>query len=300
MILSASRRTDIPGCYPAWFMNRLREGYVLTRNPINPRHVSRIDLSPKTVDCVVFWTKNAMPLMKYLDELERMGYPYMFQYTLTPYGPEIEENVPDKEAILANILQLSERVGKQRIVWRYDPILVNEEYTIERHAAAFEKLCALLHASVDRVVISFIDLYRKNKKYGLRALSPEEVARLAASLGRIAEKSELPIQTCCEEYDLREFGIAKGACIDAELLERVCGRPLGLRKSTGQRKGCLCAESVDIGAYHTCLNRCVYCYATDFKRLERKRTLYDEKSPILCDRIDVERDVVKTRKMRGL
>ena len=114
MILSVSRRTDIPGCYPEWFMNRLRDKYVMTRNPMNFHQVSQINLSPDFIECIVFWTKNAVPFMDYLEELNRMGYMYMFQYTITPYDNTLEKNISDKSDIIKNVLELSEKIEKKR------------------------------------------------------------------------------------------------------------------------------------------------------------------------------------------
>lgn len=300
MILSVSRRTDIPACYPEWFINRLQKGYVLNRNPMNNRQVSRIELSPDLVECIVFWTKNAIPFMNYLDELDRMGYLYMFHYTITPYDNTIEKNMPPKTEIIKNAQRLSKKIGRHRIVWRYDPILVNSVYTIKKHIEFFENMCMQLCSVVDHVVISFIDLYRKNTGYKIGILSAGQVESIAREFGKIAAKYGLSIKTCCEDYELDEFEIKKGACIDADLLQQICGHPLRLKKSLGQRKGCLCGESVDIGVYNTCYNGCIYCYATDYSRLESKRRQFDKSSEILCDKIDYDKDVVKVRNMKKL
>lgn len=300
MILSVSRRTDIPSCYPEWFMNRLRDKYVLTRNPMNIHQVSRVDLSPDFIECIVFWTKNAIPFMNYLAELDRMGYVYMFQYTVTPYDCTIERNIPDKEKIVKNILELSQLIGRKRMVWRYDPILLNSNYTINCHIKLFEEMCRQLCMSVNHVIISFVDLYRKNSKYILRELSLEEIEYLAQAFGKISEKYNIPIHTCCEHYDLTRFGITQGSCIDTDLLGQICNRPLKLKKSVGQRKECLCSESIDIGTYHTCKNGCIYCYATDYKQLNNKCRFFDESGQILCDRIDYDKDIIKVRKMKKL
>lgn len=300
MILSASRRTDIPGCYPSWFMNRIREKYVMTRNPMNYHQVSQIDLSPNSIDCIVFWTKNAMPIMRYLDELDNMGYIYMFQYTITPYDHTIERNIPSKKDIMANVVELSNRIGKQRLVWRYDPIFLNDKYTISQHIEFFNEMCSQLCDYVDHIVISFIDLYKKNRAYNFNELTENEVLRISQEFGVIGQKYRIQISTCCENYDLEPFGITKKGCIDAEFLEKICNRSLRLKKSTGQRKLCLCSESVDIGAYHTCTNGCTYCYATDYKRLQCKHTAFDANSPLLCDTINRDTDIIRIRNMQKL
>ena len=167
MILSVSRRTDIPAFYSDWFINRIRQEYVLVRNPMNHKQVSKIKLSPSLIDCIVFWTKNAIPLMKHLNELNNKGYIYFFQYTLTPYNNTIEKYLPNKSIIIKNIQTLSKILGKNKIIWRYDPIFINEEYTIEKHAYYFEKFCNKLANFVNYVTISFLDKYKKNKNINL-------------------------------------------------------------------------------------------------------------------------------------
>ena len=185
MIISASRRTDIPALYSQWFMNRLREGEVLVPNPYNRRKVSRIRLSPEVVDGIVFWTKNPEPLLPYLRELDAMGYRYCFQYTITDYGKDLEPGVPDVEEAMATFLLLSQRLGKERMNWRFDPLLLSEKYTISYHLEHFEMMCQWLHKAADRCVISFVDEYRGS---ACRELEPEEIFALAEGIGRIAGK----------------------------------------------------------------------------------------------------------------
>ena len=261
MILSASRRTDIPCWYSEWFVKRLRAGSVLVRNPMNASQISRIPLNPDVVDCIVFWTKDAGPMMGRLAEIEKMGYPYCFQYTITPYGKELESGLRTKKEILENFLELSERIGPGRMVWRYDPILLTGEWTLGRHEEAFSRMCGLLAGHADRVVVSFIDLYAKLKRTEVKEIGEEQVRQLAQMIGRIAGAHGMRIQTCCEGWDLREYGIEQGGCLDERLLEQTCGCGLDLKPDRGQRKGCGCMESIDVGAYHTCPNGCLYCYA---------------------------------------
>lgn len=282
MILSASRRTDIPCFHGAWLINRLHEGCVMTRNPMNPRQLSRITFSPQTLDCIVFWTKNPGPFLPLLTQLDHMGYRYYFQYTLTPYGSDLEPGLPPKEALLEQFAALGRRIGPDRLVWRYDPIVLTPRYTTEFHEAAFAAYCRRLAPYTDEVVISFLDLYARLRKSGLRACTPEEMAHLAASLGRIAASCGLTIRACSEPMDLTPYGIRPGSCIDRSRLKRVIGAPLQLHRAKGQRPACGCCESVDIGAYNTCLNGCRYCYASYGKdSVQRSMAACDPASPLL-------------------
>lgn len=262
MILSVSRRTDIPRFYSDWLINRIRAGYVLFRNPMNHSQVSRVSLDPAVVDCIVFWTKDASPLPGKLPELDARGFRYCFQYTITPYGRDIEPNLPPKGELVENFRQLSAAVGRERMRWRYDPILLSDKYTPVFHKEAFEELCERLSEYTDTAVISFIDLYAKIQQTGLHAVPPETVEALSAFIGQTAKKYGLRVQTCCEKYDLRAHGIEPGACLEKAFLEKACGYPLELKPDKGQRQGCGCVQSIDIGTYNTCPGGCAYCYAT--------------------------------------
>lgn len=259
MILSASRRTDIPACYPQWFLNRIRAGRVLVRNPMNHSSVSLVPLSPESIDVIVFWTKDPQPLMPYLQELEERGYPYCFQFTLTPYGRDLEQNLRSKAEIEDTFLALSQRIGPSRVFWRYDPIVLNDEIDINYHKREFSRLCKKLSGHTEQVTISFVDLYRKICSPLIRAIKTEEMQALAAFVGECAASYSIVPKSCCEDF--ASPLIQRGACIDRALLEKVCGSPLKLSPDKSQRSGCNCCESVDIGAYYTCKNGCVYCYA---------------------------------------
>lgn len=299
MILSASRRTDIPTYHGAWFMNRLREGYALTRNPMNHSQLHRIPLSPQLVDCIVFWTKNAAPFMPHLDELDRMGYHYYFQHSLTPYGPDMEPGLPPKNQLLQQVAALGRRLGPDRLVWRYDPILLTPRYTAAFHIDAFTRFCEALAPYTDEVVISFIDLYARLRKTELRACTFEEMAELAAALSPIAAEYGLTIRACSEALDLSPYGVQKGSCIDPRRIERVIGAQLTLEKAHGQRPECGCCESVDIGAYNTCLNGCRYCYASySDESIRNNMKQCDPASPLLLGQL-LEGEVVRERNVKS-
>lgn len=300
MILSVSRRTDIPNYYSDWFYNRIREGFVYVRNPMNRHQISKIDLSPAVVDCIVFWTKNPEPMLDRMDELT--GYPYYFQFTLTGYGNEIESNVPHKMDKMIPVFQkLSEKIGKQRVIWRYDPIIFTRTYTPEYHLYLFEQFAGMLKGYTTRCVISFVDLYVRNKKnmelLGAYELDRAELLQFSKRISQIAGRNSMEMGSCAEQIDLDECGIKHNSCIDKVLIENIFGTKLSVTQDKNQRPACGCMESVDIGTYNTCKNGCRYCYANHSKEsVARNISSYDPASPILCGIIS-EEDRISQRKV---
>ncbi len=244
-------------------------------NPFNRKQVSRISLKPDYVDCIVFWTKDPAPMLKRMDNLK--DYNYYVQVSLTPYGHDVEANLRDKKDIIGTVKELSKKLGRERVVWRYDPILLNDGYTIEGHLEWFKNTLESLAPCVERCVISFIDLYAKAKKntqgLNLHELSEEEMNELAAGMSNIAKGSGVVLQTCSEAIDLERYGIGHGACIDGELVERIVGRKLNISRAKTQRPLCSCVESFDIGQYDTCIHGCRYCYAN--ASLDRAKRGFD-------------------------
>ena len=299
MIISASRRTDIPCYYAEWFMNRIRAGYVLTRNPMNHTQISRIPLTPDVVDAIVFWTKDPLKLMPHLDELDGLGYQYYFQFTLTPYGRDLEKNLRPKEALEETFIRLSQRIGRERVVWRYDPIVLNQQLDIRYHMEQFRRMCGKLSPYTDTVTVSFVDLYSKLKTPLIRLITREEMETLAAFFGRVSKEAGLQAVTCCENGDFSKYGILPSHCIDRTRLERILGCPLEVRSDPHQRMGCGCYESIDIGAYHTCRNGCVYCYANGSDAVAtRNWAAHDPKSELLLGQI-MAGEQVKERKVKS-
>ena len=303
MILSASRRTDIPNYYSEWLARRFRAGFLCVRNPMNFRQVSRITLNPNVIDCIVFWTKNPAPMLPYLDEYRR--YMYYFQFTLTGYGKDIEPGLPDKRRILIPAFcELADRIGRDRVIWRYDPIFLSDHYTLDYHVKAFTRIAEALAGRTGRVVISFLDDYEKTKRnmkgINIQGLTKEKMRRLAHSFAVIAGRYGMEIQTCAEKIDLSEYGITHGACIDREYIEHLLGCRLRAGKDHGQRPECRCMESVEIGSYHTCRNGCRYCYANfSDGRVQARIRDFDVDSPILCGKMEPE-DRITERKMKTL
>ena len=272
MIISASRRTDIPAFYAEWFMRRIKEGYCLVPNPFNRRQVSRVPLSPKDVDAIVFWTRNPTPLMSYLHELDSMGYGYYFQFTLTGYPRFLEPNLPDLARLLESFHALAQRVGPERVIWRYDPILLSRCTPHAYHEDRFAQLAGALSGATTRVVISFFDAYRKAMQRLGRLVEgsldvwlvddiDERMGILLRAIAQSAARNGFEITSCAEPWDMTPYGIKPGACIDAAYIERVLGVHVRADKDPYQRPACGCARSKDIGIYDTCRHGCQYCYA---------------------------------------
>ena len=302
MIISVSRRTDIPAFYADWFYNRLRAGYVLVKSPMNLHSVSKVRLTADVVDAFVFWTKNPLPMARRLDELAE--YPYYFQFTLTGYGAEIEPGVPDKRRVLLPAFKdLAVRLGKKRVIWRYDPIFFSKKYTAEWHLACFEALAAELNNSTERCVISFMDSYRNAKRNAQQLdaveTGSEELYDFAGQLARIAAKYGLKLQTCAESMDLMALGITPSACIDKALLEDIGGFKLDVKKDANQRAECCCAASIDIGSYNTCPGVCLYCYANyNAPLVQTNIAAHNKTSPLMSGTLTPQ-DVVTERKMKS-
>lgn len=303
MILSVSRRTDIPNYYSEWFLNRIKDGYLYVRNPMNIHQVSKIDISPQIVDCIVFWTKNPKPMLYKLEQLK--DYKYYFQFTLTGYGKDMEPALPHKkDKMIPTFQRLSEMIGKEKVVWRYDPIVITETYSEKYHLKAFHEIASSLNGYCTRVVISFVDLYAKTKKnmkdIQIIDQNQRKLIDFSSKLAEIAKSNGMEIETCAELIDLSSCGIKHSSCIDKKLIEKIIGCPIKVDKDKNQREECGCVESVEIGTYNTCLNGCKYCYANySEERVKANRILYDVHSLILCSKI-TEEDKITERYVKSI
>lgn len=301
MILSVSRRTDIPAFYADWFFNRIREGFVFVRNPMNRHQISKINLSPSLIDCIVFWSKNPRPMLDRLNLLDK--YMYYFQFTINPYNTEIELTVPKKNSVIETFKQLSDKIGAKRVVWRYDPILLADNIDINYHLKYFEEIAKRLHTYTDTCVISFIDLYKKVQRNIINTSAREpcmnEMFSLAMGIVKIAHSYGITIQSCAEKIELEQLGIKHGKCIDNILIEDLLGIKLIVSKDKNQRSECGCVQSIDIGEYNTCPHNCVYCYANFNKSLVLQNKMrHNPNSPLLIG--DVEpNDIIKERKIQS-
>jgi hypothetical protein len=263
MIVSASRRTDIPACHSEWLFDRVKEGFVSVQNPFNHRQTRVVNIAPSVVDCIVFWTKNPEPMMEKLDALGE--YAYYFQFTLNSYLSDMEVNLPPKPRLRETFMRLSDKIGPEKVIWRYDPVLLNDDYTVSYHIDHFGETAGKLRGYTKRVVFSFVDFYKKIgwtvKRWGIKDAGDDDKNVMASQFAAIALQNGLSIETCAEDIDLSRHGISHGHCVDEALISAIRGYSLTLGKDKNQRPQCGCAPSVDIGAYHSCQNRCVYCYA---------------------------------------
>jgi len=291
MILSVSRRTDIPAFYSEWFYERIKEGFVYVRNPMNMHHISSIKLNPQVVDCIVFWTKNPKPMLARLDEIK--DYNYYFQYTINPYNLELETRVPKKDNVIETFIELSKRIGTKRMIWRYDPILLTDEIDVNYHIKYFEKIAKRLSTYTQKCTVSFIDYYQKTernlKRTTARELTDDEIYSIVNALVPIANKYGMKIQSCSEKIDLVNAGIEHGRCIDNVIIEELLCVKIEASKDKNQRKECGCIQSIDIGEYNTCGHHCLYCYASfNNEVVEKKRAKHNSKSPLLIGNVEKE------------
>ena len=304
MIISASRRTDIPAFYSQWFFNRIKDGYVIVPNPYNPKMLSRVSLNPTVVDCIVFWTKNPNPMIDRLDGLK--DYKYYFQFTLNPYGREVENHLPSVQKRIDIFKRLSDKIGKEKVVWRYDPLLTNKEYDVSFHKEAFAEIAYGLRDHTERCMLGFIDYYNhirsEARRLGVNPLTKHEIEEVAISFKHtIDQYSSIGLDTCTNKVDLTHLDIPCGLCVDKKLIERIIGHSISAKKDKNQRHICNCIESIDIGTYESCLNGCIYCYAIkgNYNTAEFNNRKHDKNSPMLIGNIS-EGDIIKDREMRSL
>lgn len=293
MIINTGGRTDTVQYYTQWLLNRFSEGYALSRNPLFSNKVTRYELTEDTVDCVVFCSKNYKPILPRLHEITDRFNTY-FHYTITAYGKEIEPGVPDIEESMETLIKLSEIASKQRIAWRYDPVLLTKEYTIKRHLETFERMAKVLSPYIDRCIFSFVEMYKKleSNMPEIIPLSEQDMDALAQGLGAIAKQNGIYLQTCGTNGDFSRYHIHSSGCMTLDILGKANGVQFKDLKHKGTRAGCHCIESRDIGAYDTCMNGCKYCYANKNPQKAFENYKYhDPNSPLLLGELK-ETDVV--------
>lgn len=300
MIISASRRTDIPAFYSQWFINRIRAGWCIVPNPLNMKQISKVSLRPEDVEAIIFWSKNPAPLLSYLDELDKLGYRYYFQFTLNDYPHALEPGVPSLDNRITTFLNLSRRLSPLRVIWRYDPIIISNFTPIEYHIDRFSRLAEELRGSTSRVMVSVVDLYSKTERR-LSYLEQEEgfsfdrnipnsdnIVNLLRDIAVIAKRNSMEIFSCAEERNYSNVGVVPGRCIDERVLNKIWRLNLKYKKDNSQRKYCLCMRGKDIGINDTCIHGCTYCYSTrDDALAERRFREHNPDSPILWGKPDM-------------
>ncbi len=295
MILNVSGRTDIVAFYTPWFMNRYHEGFVDVRNPFYPKLVSRIYFSD--VDAIMFCTKNPIPILPYLEKIDK---PKIFHITLTPYLKDIETRVPDKVKIIEAIKQVSTMLGSEYTYVRYDPVFINDKYTIEYHIKMFERMCKQLEGYITHIIISFLDDY-KNVRKNLKILNPkvltkEDYKKIGENFANIAKEHHMTVQTCFEEENLVEYGFIKEECLGIELAKKLTGKEKFKKWKARTGGKCNCVEMVDIGVYNTCSHFCKYCYANyDEKKVKENMKKHDKNSSLIIGNLEPD-DIIKVRK----
>lgn len=318
IIISASRSTDIPAFYAKWFINRLKAGYCVWYNPFNqqPMHVSF-----KNAKAVVFWTKNPKPILPYLHELDERGIHYYFQFTLNDYDEEqFEPNVPSVEKRIETFKELSNQIGKERVIWRFDPLVMTDKIGVKELLQKVENIGNQLKGYTEKLVFSFADIGNIYKKVennlkrlniNYQEFTSQTMIEFAKGLYELNKNWGYALGTCAEEKDLEQFGIEHNRCIDGELMKRIFAKDEDFvyyltygkfpekgtlfpaeppkkeanMKDKGQRKICGCMISKDIGMYNTCPHFCVYCYANTSKEtVEKTRKLYSETNESIIGR----------------
>lgn len=298
MIVNVGGRTDIVNYYSEWLMNRIKEGFAYSRNPLFENNISKISLKPEDIDCLMFCSKNYRPMLKEFKEINEK-YKIICHYTITAYDKDVEPNVPSIDNSIKTLIELSNIIGKRKVLWRYDPILLTEKYTIEKHLETFEYMAKQIAPYVQRCIFSFVEMYKK-LEYNMPeiiALSKENEIRLLKGIGEISKKYNLYTQTCGSDLNNEKYGIHLSGCTTPEILEEANNVRYKRIKAKPMRKGCHCIPSRDIGAYDTCLNGCKYCYANKRPDLAKKNVkLHDKNSPILLGYIKKTDKITEARR----
>ena len=283
MIISASRRTDIPAFYAQWFMNRIKAGYCEVPNPFNPSQIASVSLRPEDVDVIVFWTRNPLPMLPHLMELNARGYRYHFLFTgmnnprvMDPHGLPIEIAL-DAFRVLADC------IGPEKVTWRYDPIVLTHHTDPDFHKRTFSHIAKELVGYTHRCIISTVNLYRKatsrlaREEIKITHCGESDFGDLMRFMGSEAHDRGMDIFSCAQPLNLDEYGIEHGKCVDDAYIRKVFGIEVTKKKDPSQRKACGCVISKDVGMYDTCVFGCLYCYATS--SFEKARANFRKHNP---------------------
>ena len=301
MIINTGMRTDIPAFYSKWLLNRVAEGFVMVRNPYYRHQVTKYNLSPEVVDCLAFCTKNPHPLIPHLEKLDK--YKQFWFVTITPYGKDIEPNVPDKKQVISDFKELSNHIGKNAIALRYDPILINEKFNVDMHIRCFKKLLSELRGYTEDCTISFLDMYEKVKRNApdLRPPTEEEQIEIAKTFSRIGEENNITIHACCEKSYLKDYGLDITGCMSQKIVEKAIGNKLNAPKNNSKRMECDCLMGNDVGAYNTCMHLCKYCYANANHGLVKENVKkHNPNSPFLIGDLEPEDKITEANQKSWL
>ena len=300
MIINVGGRTDIVNYYTPWLLNRLSEGYAYSRNPFARENVYKLSLKPDDVDCLLFCSKNYQPILKHIDGIDEK-YNILCHYTITAYGKDIEPKVPSINQSIKTLKRLSDIVGVNKILWRYDPILLTEKYTVEKHLEMFENMVEKISPLVYRCIFSFVDMYKKVEENmpEIIPLTEKDKEKLLKGIGEISERYNLYTQSCATNESYDKYGIHAAGCTTREILEQAHNVVYKNVKGTGIRENCHCIPSRDIGAYNSCLSECKYCYANRKPDIPKKVIkLHDETSPLLLGHLKEEDNLIETKVIR--
>ena len=300
MIINVGGRTDIVNYYTPWLLKRLDEGYAYSRNPFAREQVYKLSLKPEDVDCLLFCSKNYQPILKHIDGINEK-YHILCNYTITAYGKDIEPKVPTIDQSIKTLERLSDIVGANKILWRYDPILLTEKYTVEKHLETFEYMAERISPLVYRCIFSFVDMYKKVEENmpEIIPLTDEDKVNLLEGIGEISKKYNLYIQSCATNESYEKYNIHTAGCTTREILEQAHNVVYKNVKGTGIRENCHCIPSRDIGAYNSCLSECKYCYANRKPEIPKNVIkLHDEKSPLLLVHLKENDNLIDTEVIR--
>ena len=297
MIINVGGRTDIVNYYTPWLLNRLEEGYAYSRNPFARENVYKLSLKSEDVDCLLFCSKNYQPILKHIGDIDEK-YNILCNYTITAYGKDIEPKVPSINQSIKTLKRLSDIVGVNKILWRYDPILLSEKYTVEKHLETFEYMAEKISPFVYRCIFSFVDMYKKVEENmpEIIPFTDEDKVKLLKGIGEISKKYNLYTQTCATNESYERYGIHAAGCTTREILEQAHNVVYKNVKGTGIRENCHCIPSRDIGAYNSCLSECKYCYANRKPDIPKKVIkMHDEKSPLLLGQLKENDRLIGTK-----
>ena len=300
MIINVGGRTDIVNYYTPWLLNRISEGYAYSRNPFARENVYKLSLKPEDVDCLLFCSKNYQPILKHIGDIDEK-YNILCNYTITAYGKDIEPKVPSINQSIKTLERLSDIVGGNKILWRYDPILLTEKYTVEKHLETFEYMAEKISSLVYRCIFSFVDMYKKVEENmpEIIPLAEEDKVKLLKGIGEISERYNLYTQSCATNESYEKYNIHSAGCTTREILEHAHNVVYKNVKGTGIRENCHCIPSRDIGAYNSCLSECKYCYANRKPDIPKKVIkLHDEKSPLLLGHLKDDDNLIDTEIIR--